>query len=48
MLDTPLKRIIWDYNVDTDDLIAFLTGDKESLHHFSREMLYSTPFKMGS
>jgi len=40
MSDTPLKRIIWDYNVDTDDLLAFLTGEKESLHHFSREMLY--------
>jgi len=36
----PLKRIIWDYDVDADELCAFLAGEKKEFHHFTREMLY--------
>ena len=40
MQQIPLKRIIWDYNVDAGELHAFLCGEKERFHHFTREMLY--------
>ncbi len=36
----PLKRIIWDYDVDANELRAFLDGKEEQFHHFTREMLY--------
>ena len=36
----PLKRIIWDYDVDADELSAFLDGKEKQFHHFTREMLY--------
>jgi hypothetical protein len=36
----PLKRIIWDYDVNADELRAFLEGEEKQFHHFTREMLY--------
>lgn len=40
MKPIPIRRIIWDYNVDTEKLYAFLTGEQDWFHHFSRETLY--------
>jgi len=40
MPQIPIKRIIWDYNVDAAEFHAFLCGEKDRFHHFTREMLY--------
>jgi hypothetical protein len=40
MQPLPVKRIFWDYDVEPDELYAFLTGEKDRLHHFTREMIY--------
>ena len=35
-----LKRIIWDYNIDVDELYSFITGEGERLYHFDREKIH--------
>jgi hypothetical protein len=40
MKPVPVKRIIWDYSVNIDELYAFLTGEQKQYYHFTREMLY--------
>ncbi len=36
----PVKRIIWDYDVDEDRLYAFITGETDRFNHFTREMIF--------
>ncbi len=36
----PVKRILWDYDVEPDELYAFLAGESDRLHHFTREMIH--------
>jgi len=36
----PVKRIIWDYDVDADGLYSFMTGKKGRFHHFTLETIY--------
>ncbi len=40
MQPLPVKRIIWDYDVDEDRLYAFITGETDRFHHFTREMIF--------
>lgn len=35
-----LSRLIWDYNIPADDIVAVLKGEKSRAGHYSREMLF--------
>ncbi|ETR67993.1 MAG: hypothetical protein OMM_10985 [Candidatus Magnetoglobus multicellularis str. Araruama] len=36
-----LKRIIWDYQIESKDIYDFITCKQNNLYHFTREMLYT-------
>ncbi|MEI6575562.1 MAG: hypothetical protein WCO63_05220 [Bacteroidota bacterium] len=35
-----LRQILWDYNIDPEDVDAVLKGERERAGHYSKEMLF--------
>ena len=35
-----LKRIMWDYSIDAEEIYDFIMGRRKTLYHFTKEMIF--------
>ena len=35
-----LKKILWDYNIDAEETLIFLAGERDTLYHFTKYMIF--------
>ena len=35
-----LRRIVWDYSIDPEEIYDFVMGKRKTLYHFTKEMIF--------